>query len=289
MKGLLVRNAYWHSPEYTHPHTRLQEELAAMGVALDIVDNNTLYATAATGKVNDWAQYDFCVFWDKDLYLLQAISQSGMRVYNSLDAVRICDDKMLTALALEKQGIPMPKTIAAPLFFGKKAPWDTALVEKAEATLSYPMIVKKVHGSLGEQVGLAIDREALAKLIDKMDDRYLLQEYMAYAKGSDIRVLVVGDKVLGAIRRQGNDFRSNAALGGSVTAYPLDKETKDLCLRIVDILGLDYCGIDLLADGKGGYVVCEVNSNAFFGAFERATGVNVARELAGYVVSKSRT
>ena len=289
MKGLLVRNAYWHSSEYTYQHTRLQEELASFGVGLDIVDNNRVLATVAMDKNKVSAEYDFCVFWDKDLYLLEALEQTGLRVFNRLDAVRVCDDKMLTALALDKAGIPMPKTMAAPLFFGKQAVVDEVFLAEAQAKLGYPMIVKKVRGSLGEQVGLAHDKVELQNLVGKMDDRYILQEYIKESNGSDIRVLVVGDKVLGAIRRQGSDFRSNAALGGSVSAYSLEQEAQEMCLGIAKILGLDYCGIDLLPDGKGGYKVCEVNSNAFFGAFERATGTNVARELAGYVIGKSRT
>ena len=97
-------------------------------------------------------------------------------------------------------------------------------------------------------------------------------------------MLVVGGRAVAAMRRVAeNDFRSNAELGGRGEQYPLDTVSAAYCEKIAGALGLDFCGIDLLF-GRDGYKVCEVNSNAFFGTFERVTGVNVARLYAAHIL-----
>ncbi|MGN1077741.1 MAG: RimK family alpha-L-glutamate ligase, partial [Candidatus Gallimonas sp.] len=99
----------------------------------------------------------------------------------------------------------------------------------------------------------------------------------------DVRVIVVGGRAIGSMLRVSErDFRSNAELGGRGEPYELSEEGKTLCEKIARILRLDYCGIDLLF-GKESFLLCEVNSNAFFGAFERVTGINAARAYAEHI------
>jgi ribosomal protein S6--L-glutamate ligase/gamma-F420-2:alpha-L-glutamate ligase len=81
------------------------------------------------------------------------------------------------------------------------------------------------------------------------------------------------------------DFRSNVELGGSASAYQPSKEVIEICEKTAQVLGLDYCGIDVLF-GEDGPLICEVNSNAFFGGMESATGVNVAKAYAEYMCKK---
>jgi RimK family alpha-L-glutamate ligase len=99
-----------------------------------------------------------------------------------------------------------------------------------------------------------------------------------------VRVIVVGDKVLGAMLRQGkDDFRSNIGAGGCGSPFALDQNMTDLALEIARVLDLKYCGIDFLL-GENGPIVCEVNSNAFFSSFEKVTGINVAKAYAQYIL-----
>ena len=86
-------------------------------------------------------------------------------------------------------------------------------------------------------------------------------------------------------RKNDMDFRSNIELGGHGTRVELTDEIKEISERAAKVIGLDYCGVDLLFDGQS-YFVCEVNSNAFFKGFTKATGVNVARLYAKYIVDK---
>lgn len=287
MTGLIVHNAYYRSPAYLYQAVRIQEELAAMGVKVDIREDNLSLAVDAESISTPFADYDFCIFWDKDLYLLQALQASGVRVFNRPEAVRICDDKMLTYLALAKRGIPILKTLACPLRFDEGKEENPAFLQAAENQLHYPMVAKQAVGSLGEGVYLASDRTELEKAIATLrPKRYLLQEYVASSYGTDVRVLVLGDTVLGAIRRTGEGFCSNVAQGGKAETFALDDKTTSLCLTVAKTLQLDYCGIDLLLGTDGSPIVCEVNSNAFFETFERTTGINVAHKIAQYVWGK---
>ena len=103
--------------------------------------------------------------------------------------------------------------------------------------------------------------------------------------GSCKRVIVVGGRAVGAMRRiaQG-DFRSNAELGGRAESVSPDGEAVRIAERAAALLGLDYCGVDLLPTADG-YLLCEVNSNAFFGTFERVTGINVAARYAEHIIA----
>ena len=104
--------------------------------------------------------------------------------------------------------------------------------------------------------------------------------------GKDTRVIVIGNKIVGAIeRRSADDFRSNVELGGSAKSVIITEEQADLAKESVRLLGLDYAGVDILTGSDGEYI-CEVNSNAFFNGMEQATGINVAKQYAEYIIKK---
>ena len=127
--------------------------------------------------------------------------------------------------------------------------------------------------------------ELKAKSGELMTEPHLYQKYISTSFGRDVRVLVIGKRVFGAIlRKSEKDFRSNVALGGTAEEYPLPESVKRTCERIAEVLGLDYCGIDLLF-GEKGFLVCEVNSNAFFSGFERVTRKNVAGAYAEFIIN----
>ena len=286
MKGLIVVNAYDKNEGYLYQPKRLKEELTSLGVRTDVKKSDGFLLTVEGGNVLSKVEgYDFCVFWDKDKYLLSMLEKAGLPTFNKKDAILTCDDKMATCIALAGGGVPMPRTFAGTLCYRKDEPVSSLTLDDAEK-LGYPLVVKECYGSLGESVCLVNDRKTLERVAEKVKCKpHLYQEYIATSYGKDVRVIVVGDKVVGAMLRRGKDFRSNVGAGGKGEPYPLTCEIEKLALKIAKILGLDYCGIDLLF-GKDGFIVCEVNSNAFFFEFERVTGINVAREYAEYIVKK---
>lgn len=270
--GIIVVNAYTESEHELNQSKRLSMELEARGVKAEIVRNSPAVFDAAG---------DFCVYLDKDKYAAARLERK-FRLFNRAKAIEICDDKMLTCLALD--GFPMPETVSSLLCYNPNGD-QSALLRYAEEKLKFPMVVKECFGSLGKQVYLAQNREELFELAERLKYKpHLYQRFVSESAGKDLRVIVVGGKAIACMRRVSeNDFRSNAELGGRGEVYPLDERARALSEAIARRLDLDFCGVDLLF-GKEGYLVCEVNSNAFFGTIERVTGVSVASQYARHIV-----
>ena len=287
MRGVIVVNGYARDPAYLYQSERMREELIRLGVGTDILPGNSYPVMLVGGKlVSRLSAYDFCLFWDKDAYLLAAIDKLGIPLFNPARGIRLCDDKMETCIALADAGIPMPKTLPAPLCYTQGAAIPFSEVETLEDALGYPIVVKESFGSLGCGVSLAEDRPALLSSMERLKgEPHLYQQYIAESRGRDARVITVGGEVVGGMLRESRgDFRSNIGAGGRGTPYQVPPAMARLAERVADILGLVYCGIDFLFGEGGAPLVCEVNSNAFFAAFERVTGINVAARYAAEIV-----
>ncbi len=219
---------------------------------------------------------DFVLFWDKDVRLARAIERTGIPVYNSARAIELCDDKRLTHEMLAAAGISMPRTVMGPLVFG---PCDFVPFARGVETLfSYPVVVKEAFGSFGAQVYLAKSREELVALCGSIAPRpFLVSEFVKESAGRDLRLQVVGGRVIAAMERRGQrgDFRAGLTSGGKMFPFTPDREAETLALRAAEALGCDFAGVDLLF-GAEGYLVCEVNSNAHFKNLFDLTGVNAA-------------
>ena len=287
MKGIILINAYSQMPELLFCAQRLKEEFAKRGVEVEIKRNDFFAVTAGEQLGCALRGVDFCVYLDKDKYVLQGLEKAGIPLFNSYRAIELCDDKMTTCLALAGQGIKIPLTVPAPLCYDQGIEMPEASLDKIEGALGYPLIVKRSYGSRGTGVYLVHSRSELKhKSNELMQVSHLYQQFIASSYGKDVRVIVIGGKVLGAMLRQSDtDFRSNVALGGSGREYQLGQAASKMCERVAQLLGLDFCGIDLLF-GEDGFYVCEVNSNAFFGGFEHATKKNVAGAYAEHILAK---
>ena len=283
MKGLIVVNAYAKTTE-TRQVVRMREELGKLGVKTDTVYNDAFFARVTSSGIDcDLRGYDFCLYLDKDKYASRALERH-MRLFNSADAVEKCDDKMTTHLLLAGSGVPMPDTVAGLLCYDKTAEVKDESVKEIAEQLGLPVVVKQAYGSMGTGVFKADTAEQLKSLMTRfMCEPHLFQRYIASSAGRDLRVIVVGGKVLGGIERTSKrDFRSNIGLGGSAKKADVPDEVRGYAITAAKILGLDYCGIDFLYGDT--FLLCEVNSNAFFDAFEQATGINVAGAYARHIV-----
>ena len=286
MKGLILNNAYYETPSTRYQGERLAAELFKLGVLTDIKRNDFFGAKIEDGKLKNAAMgYDFCVYLDKDKYVSYALEACGMRLFNSHAAIQACDDKAVTFLQLAGSGIPMPKTLPGLLCYDPTACVSAYTVDLLESELGYPMIAKQCFGSLGKFVYKIDNRAMLEGMCEELKcTPHLFQQFVAESEGKDIRVIVIGNRAVAAMQRKSTtDFRSNIELGGVGTPVEIDEKLKALCERVALLLGLDYCGIDVLY-GKNGYFLCEVNSNAFFGGIERVTGINVAKIYAEHIV-----
>ena len=284
-KGLILTNAYSSAANELNGPLRLKQEFEKLGVCAEIRRNDGFLAYIGEGGapvINVSA--DFCVYLDKDKYTSFLLEKGGFRLFNSHFSVQACDDKAVTHALLSGCGIPMPETYTAPLCYTPSEPVRAETLDLLEEKLGYPMIVKSCYGSLGEGVFKIDDRLALAEICEKLKCKpHLFQRCVTESLGRDLRVIVIGGKCVAAMERRSDaDFRSNIELGGRGLPVAVPADAARIYEAVADILKLDYCGIDLLF-GKDGFLLCEVNSNAFFGGIERVTGVNVAKLYAEYI------
>jgi glutathione synthase/RimK-type ligase-like ATP-grasp enzyme len=158
MKGCIILNAYAQPKQSVEQAERLKKEFNFLNTKVDILLNGAFKTAMVNGKIEtEIKKYDFAIFLDKDKYALKAIEKSGMPIYNAYEPITVCDDKMLTFLHLAGNGIPMPKTIPAPLCFDSNATVKRELVDQIVSELGLPVIVKECFGSLGKGVYLAKD------------------------------------------------------------------------------------------------------------------------------------
>lgn len=285
-RAIIITNAYSRLKTGLNQAERLKSELELLNVQADIVRNGFFAVTERDGSVkNRLTEYDFCVYLDKDKYVSEALEKCGLRLFNRHSAIRVCDDKMETHLALSANGVPMPKTVGGLLCYDPEAIVDEKSVDYILNELKLPVVVKESYGSLGKGVYKAESKEELTSLCEKLKlVPHIFQQFVKESAGKDVRVIVIGGKAVTAMMRKSDgDFRSNLELGGTATPYEIDGRLRDICELTAKILNLDYCGIDVLLS-KDGYLVCEVNSNAFFGGIERVTGVNIARIYAEHML-----
>ncbi len=288
MKGIIVVNPYLSPKESIHFAERLKEEFNKCNVDVLIESNGYLKTEICDNKIKSkLSGVDFVVFLDKDKYLASALSRLKVKMYNSLSAISVCDDKAQTYLTLANKGINIPNTVFAPLCYDKSFKIDENSVKVLEEKLFYPMIVKECYGSMGRGVYLANNKSELLSIMEDLKLKpHLYQKYLGYKKGVDIRVICVGGKVVASMQRENkNDFRSNIALGGTGKKIVLDKPFKDLAEKVAKTLKLDYCGVDLLYGENNVPYVCEVNSNAFIKEIESVTKINIAKKYVEYILN----
>lgn len=286
MKGIIVVNAYAQTKSELNQAIRLQEEFKNLQVQIEILPTDKIAVIINNGNLkNHFDKIDFCVYLDKDKHILKALDKLHIKLFNCESGIEICDDKLLTHLYLANNSIPMPKTIGGVLCYYPHVKYKQSILDSVETQLEYPIIVKECYGSCGKGVYLANSREQLEKIAENVILKpHLFQQFIKESQGTDIRVILVGKKCVGAICRQNaKDFRSNIEIGGIGKKAELKQSYIEICEKVAQILNLDYCGIDLLIDKNDNPLVCEVNSNAFFGMFEQITGINVAKIYAQYI------
>ena len=203
---------------------------------------------------------------------LHALAAVGVRAVNGALAIEHTIDKYLASALLAAAGVPTPRTVAC-----ERA--DDAL--EAFDALGSDVIVKPLFGSMGFGMARVEDRDVAQRVFRSLEisrSVYYLQETLPH-DGVDVRALVVGDRVVGAIERVGTGWRANLARGAEPRPITLDERRTRLCVRAAAALGTDYAGVDLLRAADGRDYVIEVNGIPGWHGVERATGVDVAAAL----------
>ena len=207
-----------------------------------------------------------------------------MDVYTPITANGITNsrDKLRAIQILSRHDIGMPKTA-----FVRNRQDVLPAIDRVGGA---PVVIKLLEGTQGIGVILAPDRqvaEAIIETLHNTKQNVLIQEFIAESKGRDIRALVVGDRVVAAMRRtaQGDEFRSNVHRGGSVESVSLDPTYERTAVRAAQIMGLRVAGVDML-EGNAGPLVMEVNSSPGLEGIERATDLDVAGAIIDHVANQ---
>lgn len=213
------------------------------------------------------------------LLLADYLKNNGKIVVDErLATGRYITSKFSSLIKLSKAGLPVPTTIQVLKNNGLK---------DAAQKLGFPLIIKKQMSSKGLGVMLVKNnKELLAEIKNEDLAQILLQKYIP--SNYDIRVLVLGNKALGAMKRtaKAGEFRSNVAQGGRAEVFPLDNILKKLAVAAAKASGNEFAGVDIILDSKNRPYILESNRAPQFEGFERATGVNVALKIVKYIEKK---
>lgn len=208
-----------------------------------------------------------------------------MRAFSSVSSLALVRsrDKLRSMQILARSGVGIPKTV-----FARQAKDTEALIELVGGA---PVVIKLLEGTHGIGVVLAETKKAAKSVIEAfygLGADILIQEFIDEAQGSDIRVIVVGDHVVGAMMRKGNeeDFRSNLHRGGTSLPVELTKKETNIAIKAARTLGLHVAGVDLIRS-KRGPLVLEVNSSPGLEGIENQTKQDIAGEIIDYVVTKA--
>ena len=313
-QGWLIVNEYLDTEKFLEIRKLFLSGAEKKNVKLTVYTNADfavdLSGAVVKSRAFDEGEPEFIIFYDKDITLAAALEKMGYRLYNSADAISVCDSKVKTAERIAKYNlncrgdeakILMPKTYKVPFTYeniGIKDSYsfdfldyvEKDLCEAGEGALSdaYPMVIKESNSSFGMGVHLAGSREEAVKLICEYGNKEcIIQEYLSYSSGRDYRLQMVSDKCVCAMMRSNeNDFRANITNGGKMSEYKPTDEDLSLARNVMKCLKLDFAGIDIMHDKSGRAVFLEANSNAHFKNIYDLTGINAAEKMIEYIVAK---
>ena len=190
----LIINNFVENKKFFNLYKTLEEAFLSRGYKLDIKTASDIGIDVDLKIEN---KPDFVIFWDKDIYLAQRLESIGCRLFNSAHAIELCDNKILMYQELAKHNIRIPKTYIAPKTFEGLGYTNRDFVRRVIDEVGFPVVIKEAYGSFGEQVYLAHNEEEINNIIDRIGYKdFLLQEYISSSDGRDIRVNVVGNKVV---------------------------------------------------------------------------------------------
>lgn len=214
--------------------------------------------------------------------VIRQLESLGVYVCNNADAIYTVKDKLYMHQLLAKSKLATPKTMLA------KFPISTEVVSRE---IGFPLVIKNVTGTQGAGIYLCESEE---KFLDIMELIYsnnnkaniILQEFIQKSYGRDLRVFVVGGRVLCCMQRTSNKgFKANFSKGASVSAFEITPEIEWLATETAKLFNLDIAGIDLLFD-KDGLKICEANSSPGFWGLEKVVGQVVAENIIDYILVK---
>jgi len=288
--AMLARNPDLYS------HKRLKEAALERGHTLDIINTLRCYMNIASNRPEIYyngeklPKYDAVIprigasvtFYG--LAVLRQFEMQGVYPVNESVAIGRSRDKLRSMQLLSREGIGLPVTTFA------HDPKQTE--EVLNVAGDAPLVVKLLEGTQGIGVVLADTNRSAKSVIEAFRGakvNIMVQEFIKEAGGTDIRALVVGGKVIAAMKRTGaeGEFRSNLHRGGSAKTIKITPEERSTAIRSAKTMGLNVCGVDMLRSNHGP-VVMEVNSSPGLEGVEKATGIDVAGKIIEHIEANAK-
>ena len=279
-----------------YSHKRLKEAAEARGHTLDMIKTLHCYMNIASRRPEIYydgeklPKYDAVIprigasvtFYG--MAVLRQFEMQGVYPLNESVAIGRSRDKLRSMQLLARDGIGLPVTTFA------YSPKQTEEVLKLAG--GAPLVVKLLEGTQGIGVVLADTDRSAKSVIEAFRGagvNILVQEFIKEAGGTDIRALVVGGKVVAAMKRSGaeGEFRSNLHRGGSASVVRLTPEERSTAVRAAKSMGLNVCGVDMLRSNHGA-VVMEVNSSPGLEGVEKATGKDIAGAIIEFLEKNAK-
>ncbi|MEM9525825.1 MAG: RimK family alpha-L-glutamate ligase [Bacteroidota bacterium] len=215
--------------------------------------------------------------------IIRQLDVLGIPHTMNAEALLLARDKMGCLQVLAGNGIPVPRTVLC--FSTREARVAALKMDK------FPVVVKLLESTHGVGVSLAHSLYQLERIAEgflRLQDRIILQEYVAESRGRDIRAFVVGDQVVAAMERQAvaGEFRANMHRGATAKPVKLSPEDEALCLKAAAVTGVEVAGVDLIPSSRGPLLM-EVNASPGLEGIEGATKVDIAGAIIDYAVNKA--
>ncbi|HKI34391.1 MAG TPA: 30S ribosomal protein S6--L-glutamate ligase [Gemmataceae bacterium] len=213
------------------------------------------------------------------LAVVRQFEMMGVYCVNESQAIARSRDKLRCLQILSRHDIGMPPTV-----YTRQAAHLLECIEHVEGP---PVVIKLLQGTQGIGVVLAESTAAASSVIEAfqgLEQNILIQKFIKEANGADIRALVVGRKVVAAMKRQAlpGEFRSNLHRGATAKKFRLPAEYRKTALAAARVLGLRVAGVDMIESAEGPMVM-EVNSSPGLEGIQKATGADVADAIIEYI------
>jgi RimK family alpha-L-glutamate ligase len=248
--------------------------------ALSIASNEILDADAVLARIIPSGSLEQMIY---RVDALHWIERRGVPVMNSPRAIERSVDKFYTTALLQEAGLPTPETVVC-----------EGATEAMTAVLAMgDVIIKPIFGSMGHGMVRVNDPDVAFRVVRSLEQLqivFYVQRAVDHG-GRDIRVFVVGGRVLAAIERCApeGEWRTNVSLGGSARPVELSSSWEQLALRAAAAIGADYAGVDLLPSRDGTVFALEVNGIPGWQGLKQATGIDVAGAIVDHLAARVRT
>jgi len=288
--AMLARNAELYT------HKRLKAAAEERGHTLDIINTLRCYMNIASHRPEVYYNGEKLVGYDAVIprigasitfygtAVLRQFEMQGVYPLNESVGIGRSRDKLRSMQLLARDGIGLPVTTFA------HDPKQTE--EVLDHAGGAPVVIKLLEGTQGIGVVLADTKRSAKSVVEAFRGagvNILVQEFIKEAGGTDIRAIVIGGKVVAAMKRTGaaGDFRSNLHRGGTAEVIKLSPEERLTAIRSAKAMGLNVCGVDMLRANHGP-VVMEVNSSPGLEGVEAATGLDIASKIIEYIEKNAK-